>query len=58
MTVIMHDVESSLTDREPDTTNRDRLHKQVNGKLFHADGTIIMANAAESIEIILHKIEL
>ena len=58
MTVIMHDVESSLAEQELDTTNRDRLHKQVNGKLFYADDTVIMAKAAESVEIILHRIEL
>ena len=57
MTVIMHDVETSLTEQEHDTTNRDRLHKQVNGQLFYADDTIIMAKTAESVEIILHKIE-
>ena len=58
MTAIMHDVESSLTEQELETTNRDRLHKQVNGKLFYADGTIIMAKTAEPVEIIVHKIEL
>ena len=58
MTVIMHDVESPLTEQELETTNRDRLHKQVNGKLFYADDTITMAKTAESVEIILHKIEL
>ena len=58
VTVIMHDVESSLTEQELETTNRDRLHKQVNGKLFYADDTITMAKTAESVEIILHKIEL
>ena len=34
MTVTMHDVETSLTEQELETTHRDRLHKQVNGKLF------------------------
>ena len=58
MTVIMHDVESSLTEQELDTTNRDRLHKQVNGKLLYTDDTIIMAKTAESVETILHRIEL
>ena len=58
VTVIMHDVESSLTEQELEITNRDRLHKQVNGKLFYADDTIIMAKAAESVEIILRRIEL
>ena len=42
MTVITHDVESSLTEQELDTTNRDRLRKQVNGKRFYADDAIIM----------------
>ena len=56
MTVTMHEVESSPTEQELDTTNRDRLHKQVNGKLFFADDTIIMAKTAESVEILLHKI--
>ena len=42
MTVIMHGVECSLTEQELDTTDRDRLHKQVNGKLFYADDTIVM----------------
>ena len=32
MTVIMHDVEAALTEQGLDTTNRDKLHKQVNGK--------------------------
>ena len=54
----MHDVESSLTEQEFDTTNRDRLHKQVNGKPVYADDTIIMARTAESVEIVLHRIEL
>ena len=30
MTATMHDVESPLTEQELETTNRDRLHKQVN----------------------------
>ena len=47
MTVIMQDVEASLAEQGPDTTNRDRLHKQVNGKLFYADDTIIMTKVAE-----------
>ena len=46
MTVIMRDVESSLTEQELDTTNRDRLQKQVNGKLFYADDTVIMAKTS------------
>ena len=58
MTAIMHDAESSLTEQELETTNRDPLHKQVNGKLSYADDTIIMSKTAESGEIILHKIEL
>ena len=58
VTVIMHDVESSLTTQELETTNRGRFHKQVNGELFYADGAIIMAKTAESVEIVLHKIEL
>ena len=58
MTVIMRDVETSLTEQELETTHRDRLHKQVNGKLFYTDETITMAKTAEPVEIILHKIEL
>ena len=58
MTVIMHDVEASLAEQELETTHRDRRHKQVNGKPFYADDTIIMARTAESVEIVLHKIEL
>ena len=58
MTVIMHDVETSLTEQGLETTRRDRLHKQVNVKLVYADDTITMAKTAESVEIILHKIEL
>ena len=54
----MHDVETSLTEQELETTHKDRLHKQVNGKLFYADDTITMAKTARSLEIILHKIEL
>ena len=58
MTAIMHDVESSLTEQELETTRRGRLHKQVHGKLFYADDTVFMAQTAESVEIILHNIEL
>ena len=58
MTVIMHDAETSLTEQELETTHRDRLHKQVNGKPFYVDDTIIMAKSAESVESILHKVEL
>ena len=58
MTAIMHDVESSLTEQDLETTSRDRLHKQINGKLFYAGDTVITARTAESVEIILHKTEL
>ena len=58
MTVIMHDVESSLTEQELDTTNKDRLHKQVNEQLFYADDAVIIAKTAESVETILHRVEL
>ena len=43
--------------RKLETTHRDRLHKQMNGKPFYADDTIIMAKTAKPVEIILHKIE-
>ena len=57
LTVIMHDVGAALTEQEVHTTNRHKLHKQVNGKLFYADDTIIMAKTAEAVEIVLHRIE-
>ena len=58
MTVIMHDVATSLTEQGLETAHRDRLHKQINGKLFYADDTIIVAKTAESVEIVMCKIEL
>ena len=43
MTVIMYDVEKGLTKPEQEVVERSKLHKQVSGKLFYADDTIIMA---------------
>ena len=57
MTVIMYDVEEGLTENERDIVERSKLHKQVSGKLFYADDTIIMAKTAEAVEVILHRIE-
>ena len=57
MTVIMYDVEKGLTEQESDIVENSKLHKQVSGKLFYADDTIIMAQKAEAVEIILHRIE-
>ena len=57
MTVIMNDVEQSYTEVENDIATRDRLHKQVNDKLFYADDTIIMAKTAGAVEMMLQKIE-
>ena len=57
MTVIMYDVERGLTEQELDTVENSKLHKQVSGKLFYADDTIIMAQKAEAVEIVLHRIE-
>ena len=57
MTVIMYDVEKGLTEQESDIVENSKLHKKVSGKLFYADDTIIMAQKAEAVEIILHRIE-
>ena len=57
LTVIMYDVEKGLTEQELDIVENSNLHKQVSGKLFYADDTIIMAQKAEAVEIILHRIE-
>ena len=57
MTVIMYDVEEGLTESEKDIVERSKLHKQVSGKLFYADDTIIMAKIAEAVEVILHRTE-
>ena len=57
MTVIMHDVETGLSEHEMGIIRRDRQHKQVNGKLFYADDPIIMAKTAEAVETVLHRIE-
>ena len=43
MTVIMYDVEKGLTEQEQEVVDSNKLHKQVSGKLFYADDTIIMA---------------
>ena len=34
-----------------------KLHKQVSGKLFYADDTIIMAKTAEAVVAMQHRIE-
>ena len=57
MTVIMYDVEKGLTEQELGIVENSKLHKQVSGKLSYEDDTIIMAQKAEAVEIMLHKIE-
>ena len=57
MTVIMYHVGKGLTEQELDVVENSKLHKQVSGKLFYADDTITMAQKAEAVEIILHRIE-
>ena len=57
MAVIMYDVEEGLTENERDIVARNKLHKQVSGKLFCADDTIIMTKTAEAVEVILHRTE-
>ena len=57
MTVILYGVEEGFTENERDIVERSKLHKQVRGKLFYADDTIIMAKTAEAVEVILHRIE-
>ena len=56
VTVIMYDVEKGLTEQELDIVEN-KLHKQVSGKSFYADDTIIMTKTAEAVELMLHKIE-
>ena len=51
MTVIMYDVEKGFTERELNIVENSKLNKQVSGKLFYADDTIIMAQKAEAVEI-------
>ena len=57
MTVIMYDVEEGFAENEGDIVERSKLHKQVSGKRFYGDDTIIMASTAEAVEVILHRIE-
>ena len=57
MTVIMYDVGKGLNEQELEIVENNKLHKQVSSKLFYADDTIIMAQTAEAVEIILHRIE-
>ena len=57
MTAIMYDVEKGLAEHKLDIVENSKLHKQVSGKLLYADDTIIMAQKAEAVEIILHRIE-
>ena len=57
MTAVMYDVEEGPQKMKKDIVERSKLHKQVCGKLFYADDTIIMAKTAEAVEVILHRIE-
>ena len=57
MTVIMYDVEKGPAEHEREVAESSKLHKQISGKLYYADDTIIMAKTAEAVEIILHRIE-
>jgi hypothetical protein len=57
MTVIMHDVDRGMSEEERQKLQAGRLHKEVSGRLFYADDTIVMASTAEAAEIVLHKIQ-
>ena len=57
MTVIMHDVDSGMTEAEKENVEANRLHKEVSSRLFYADDTIIMSQTAEAAEIVLHRIQ-
>ena len=57
MTVIMYNSEKGLTEQELEIVENSKLHKQVSGKLFYAGDTIIMAQKAEAVEIVLHRTE-
>ena len=57
MTTIMYDVGKGLTEQELGIVENSKLHKQVSGNFFYADDTVIMAQKAEAVEIILHRIE-
>ena len=56
MTVMMYGVKKGLAEQEFDIAENSKLHKQVGGKLFYAGDTSIMAQKAEAVEIILHRI--
>ena len=53
----MYDVDKGLTEQKLEIVESNKLHRQVSGKLFHSDDTIIMAKTAEAVEIILHRVE-
>ena len=55
MTVIMHDADRGMSEDENRILQQGKLHKEVSGRLFYADDTIVTAKTAEAAEIALHN---